>query len=118
MRPALPRRHPARRDLTARQQAETAADYFAGCALVPKRELKRAWGLGIQRIDDLAAHFGVSQHAIEVRLDQTGLSREVDPEPEMRTENRWPVRPPDLDTYVAPQRFRFAQHRYPRRSFV
>lgn len=105
--------------LTARQQAETAADYFAGCALVPKRELKRAWGLGIQRIDDLAAHFGVSQHAIEVRLDQTGLSREVDPEPEMRTENQGGrcARPISTRTWQ-PQRFRFAQHRYPRRSFV
>ena len=62
--------------------AERAADYFAGCALVPKQALKAAWGSGLQRTDDLAAHFGVSQQAMEVRLDQTGLAREVDPEPE------------------------------------
>ncbi|GAB3304812.1 ImmA/IrrE family metallo-endopeptidase [Epidermidibacterium keratini] len=63
---------------TREVQAEVAADYFAGCALVPKRELKRAWGNGLQRPEQLAEHFGVSIQAIEVRLDQTGLSRVVD----------------------------------------
>jgi Zn-dependent peptidase ImmA (M78 family) len=28
---------------TARVQAELAADYFAGCVLIPRRALKRAW---------------------------------------------------------------------------
>ena len=59
-------------------QAELAADFFAGCALVPRRLLKRAWGRGLQDPKLLAAHFDVSVQAIEVRLDQTGL-RDVRP---------------------------------------
>jgi len=59
---------------SAQEQAELAADYFAGCALVPKRLLKRAWGQGIQRVSELAEHFGVSTAAIDVRLAQTGLN--------------------------------------------
>ncbi|MGS2809330.1 ImmA/IrrE family metallo-endopeptidase [Nocardia sp. MW-W600-9] len=54
-------------------EAERAADYFAGCVLVPKKFLKRAWGQGTQKVVDLARLFGVSEVAIEVRLRQTGL---------------------------------------------
>lgn len=61
-----------------REQAELVADFFAGCALVPKRLLKRAWGSGLQRPRVLAEHFGVSMAAVEVRLAQTGLSVERD----------------------------------------
>jgi hypothetical protein len=61
-----------------REQAELAADYFAGCALVPKRLLKAAWGNGLQRPLELAEHFGVSVAAIQVRLAQTGLSIDRD----------------------------------------
>ncbi|QQM51890.1 ImmA/IrrE family metallo-endopeptidase [Rhodococcus pyridinivorans] len=64
--------------LTAAEQAEAAADYFAGCALVSKRSLKAAWGNGMQRVADLAAHFGVSEPAIRVRLAQTGLDKPDD----------------------------------------
>ena len=59
---------------TAAEQAEIAATYFAGCALVPRAMLKRAWAGGIQRHQDLADHFDVSVSAIRVRLEQTGLS--------------------------------------------
>jgi Zn-dependent peptidase ImmA (M78 family) len=69
---------------TRDEQAELAADYFAGCALVPKRLLKAAWGCGIQRVPDLASHFAVSEQAIEVRLSQTGLSTAVDRIPASR----------------------------------
>lgn len=62
----------------ARVHAEHAADYFAGCALVPKALLKRAWGDRIQHVADLAAAFDVSPQAIAVRLTQTGLT---DPAP-------------------------------------
>lgn len=55
------------------QQAEQAADYFAGCALMPKRLLKRAWGAGTQDVNALAQLFEVSARAVEVRLDQTAL---------------------------------------------
>lgn len=70
--------------VTAEEQAERAADYFAGCALVPKRDLKHAWVNGRQRLTTLADHFGVSHAAMTVRLDQTGIARETDPEPPTR----------------------------------
>lgn len=54
-------------------QAELAADYFAGCALIPRRALKSAWGNGVQQPAALAARFDASLPAIEVRLVQTGL---------------------------------------------
>lgn len=58
----------------ATEQAEHAADYFAGCVLIPRRLLKRAWGNSIQRPEALARHFNVSIPAITVRLTQTGLT--------------------------------------------
>lgn len=58
---------------SAAKQREQAADYFAGCLLVPRRFLKRAWGSGMQRVPELANYFQVSEHAILVRLAQTGL---------------------------------------------
>ncbi|OFJ55646.1 ImmA/IrrE family metallo-endopeptidase [Mycolicibacterium grossiae] len=65
------------RRTSAAVQAEHAADYFAGCLLVPRRLLKRAWGSGMQRTADLARHFQVSEQAIGVRLRQCGLVDEV-----------------------------------------
>jgi Zn-dependent peptidase ImmA (M78 family) len=56
------------------QRAEHAADYFAGCALMPKRLIKSAWGNGIQAVADLAQAFDVSEPAIQVRLAQLGLT--------------------------------------------
>lgn len=53
---------------------ERLADYFAGCVLMPKRLLKRAWGEGTQRPSELGQLFDVSARAIAVRLDQVGLS--------------------------------------------
>jgi Zn-dependent peptidase ImmA (M78 family) len=58
----------------AARQAERAADYFAGCVLMPKRSLTSAWCGGTQRVADLAAMFEVSERAIEVRLSQLGLT--------------------------------------------
>lgn len=69
---------------TPAEQAEHAADYFAGCALVPKRDLKAAWGSGMQRPRELAAHFGVSEQAISVRLAQTKLDAFSDQPPAQR----------------------------------
>ncbi len=62
-----------RRRQTAGDQAEQAADYFAGCVLMPKRLLKRLWGQGVQQPKWLARYFDVSERAIEVRLAQLGL---------------------------------------------
>ena len=63
---------------TAHEQAEMAADYFAGCILMPKRLLKRAWCNGLQTPTRLGRHFGVSPQAADVRLAQTGLSLKRD----------------------------------------
>lgn len=52
---------------------EYVADYFAGCVLMPKRLVKRAWVKGVQRPRDLALAFDVSEAAISVRLRQIGL---------------------------------------------
>jgi Zn-dependent peptidase ImmA (M78 family) len=61
------------RRTTAETQAERAADYFAGCLLVPRRLLTRAWRNGVHKTSDLAGLFHVSEQAIGVRLRQTGL---------------------------------------------
>lgn len=61
------------RNQSAERQAELAADYFAGCVLVPKRLLKQAWYRGTQAVSGLAKQFEVSVPAIEVRLRQVGL---------------------------------------------
>ena len=63
------------------RQAERAADYFAGCVLMPKRLVRRSWYRGTQRASALAAEFEVSERAMEVRLSQLGLS-----EPKVRCE--------------------------------
>ncbi len=70
---ATDRLYPDRRRRTAGDQAEQAADYFAGCVLMPKRLMKRLWGRGLQRPAWLARYFGVSERALEVRLAQLGL---------------------------------------------
>ena len=57
---------------SAHDQAEDVCDYFAGCLLVPKHLLKRAWTDGVQTTRDLAQLFGVSKAAMRVRLSQTG----------------------------------------------
>lgn len=54
-------------------QAEQAADYFAGCLLVPRKFLKSAWEEGIQTTGELAEIFQVSEYTIGNRLRQTGL---------------------------------------------
>lgn len=56
-----------------REFIERICDYFAGCLLVPRPWLKRAWGNGIQQPAELAARFRVSQQAVQVRLSQIGL---------------------------------------------
>lgn len=63
---------------SADEQAELAADYFAACALMPKRLLYRAWGEGLQRPTFLAQSFHVSPRAMDVRLHQLGLVDERD----------------------------------------
>ena len=94
------RRYVGAGSISADEQAERAAAYFAGCALVPRTALKRAWGNGIQRPGQLAAHFDVSEQAMRVRLSQTGLDVAVDRLPTPRCAR--PARTPRF----APQQFR------------
>jgi len=61
------------RKTSAETQAERVADYFAGCLLVPRRLLTRAWHNGVHKTCDLAKLFCVSEQAISVRLRQTRL---------------------------------------------
>lgn len=65
------------RAATADKQAEQAADYFAGCVLMPKVLVNRAWVSGHQRPEQLAAIFDVSSRAAEVRLAQIGLTEPI-----------------------------------------
>lgn len=97
---------------TAAQEAEAAADFFAGCALLPKRQLKAAWGNGLQQVALLADHFGVSQQAVRVRLAQTGLDAFEDRVPTPRCAR--PVSTPQGSR----QRFRAAQPYRKSRSHV
>jgi hypothetical protein len=62
------------RTFYGRSATEYLAEYFAGCVLMPKRLVRRAWGDGIQRVADLAELFDVSERAMEVRLHQLKLA--------------------------------------------
>jgi predicted transcriptional regulator len=52
---------------------ERVCDSFAGCLLMPKPWVERAWHNGNQHLGDLATTFGVSHAAMQVRLRQLGL---------------------------------------------
>lgn len=52
---------------------EQICDYFAGCLLMPRPWVKRAYDSGTQDLPRLAQVFGVSQAAMAVRLSQIGL---------------------------------------------
>jgi predicted transcriptional regulator len=52
---------------------ERVCDYFAGCLLMPRPWVEKAWHDGNQHLGDLAEAFGVSQSAMHVRLRQIGL---------------------------------------------
>ena len=71
---SVKRLYPGARDRTPEQQAEQAADYFAGCVLMPRILMKRAWAAGLQTPARLARHFEVSERAALVRLAQIGLT--------------------------------------------
>lgn len=60
--------------VTAHDQAERVADYFAACLLMPKRVVKRLWGQQHQDIGQLANMLRVSPAALQYRLDQLGLT--------------------------------------------
>jgi Zn-dependent peptidase ImmA (M78 family) len=82
---------------SAEAQAEHAADYFAGCLLMPKRAIKSAWGSGIQQPAALATTFNVSTRAVDVRLTQLGL---IDPRPRCASPATQCYRTPPRGTYL------------------
>lgn len=62
-----------RRGDSAKAQIEQACEYFAACLLMPRRWVRRAWRTGSREPEVLAETFGVSPHAMRVRLLQIGL---------------------------------------------
>jgi predicted transcriptional regulator len=66
--------YPGREGKPSGKRAEAICDYFAACLLMPRPAVKAAWADGHQRVDDLAAHFGVSRAAMGLRLHQLGLT--------------------------------------------
>lgn len=70
--------YPSTRFMTHYRRREAVCDYFAGCLLVPRPWLKKAWGQGIQDIKMLAETFEVSPAAIQTRLLQTGLIEQTE----------------------------------------
>jgi Zn-dependent peptidase ImmA (M78 family) len=83
----------------AAKRAEQAADFFAGCVLMPRPLVKRAWCRGIQTARGLATAFDVSPVAAGVRLAQIGLTDQparctvaVDTAPTHRTAQGRPPR--------------------------
>lgn len=60
--------------MSAYEQAERVADYFAACLLMPKRVVTRLWCQGHQNTAMLARMLQVSEPALRYRLDQLGLT--------------------------------------------
>jgi hypothetical protein len=61
------------------ERAEQICDYFAGCLLMPKAWVTKAYcDAGIQELRLLARRFAISQMAMRVRLLQLGL---IEPQP-------------------------------------
>lgn len=59
--------------MSTETKSERLADYFAGCLLMPKRHVKKLFGERVS-IENLAAAFGVTKRAMQVRLSQLGLT--------------------------------------------
>lgn len=60
--------------LTAAEQGERAADYFASCLLMPSPWVRRASGRGCRTTADFARRFHVPSGLAETRLSQLGLA--------------------------------------------
>jgi excisionase family DNA binding protein len=56
-------------------RVETVADHFAANLLMPSSLIKKAWGIPIQGLTELAELFGVSEEAMRIRLKTVGLIR-------------------------------------------
>jgi predicted transcriptional regulator len=80
----LAKLYPGRPD-TAHRRAEMAADYFAGCLLMPTRLVSAAAKDPHADVAGLAARFAVSETAMRVRLRQLRINLPGAPQPEAGT---------------------------------
>lgn len=64
-------------DMTSDDRAEAVCNYFAACLLMPRVWIKRAWMSGTQDVRELARKFEVSNQAMQIRLEQLGLTEPV-----------------------------------------
>jgi predicted transcriptional regulator len=55
------------------RNVERVANHFAACLLMPRTWIKRAWGNGIQGVEELAGLFNVTPSAIRTRLQYLDL---------------------------------------------
>ena len=101
----------------SRDPAEIVADYFAGCVLMPKQLVKAAYYDGIQRVPDLAQLFDVSPRAIEVRLDQVGLTWVTDSHPSDRI-RYWQSRPRGTRNYYRSRSSTWLNRKIPKMEAV
>jgi predicted transcriptional regulator len=69
--------YPPRLGRSSIERAEAISDYFAGCLLMPKVMVRRAWVAGIQDVTRLARLFNVSPAAMRTRLIQLGLIDQI-----------------------------------------
>lgn len=65
--------YPSTPTMSHQQRSEAICDYFAGCLLVPRLWLTRAWRDGLRDTKALSNFFEVSVPAVQTRLVQTGL---------------------------------------------
>jgi Zn-dependent peptidase ImmA (M78 family) len=72
--PAMSYLYPAVRGMSSHDISERVADHFAACLLMPRPWVKRAWVSGTQDVRTLARRFGVSQMAMQIRLQVIGLA--------------------------------------------
>lgn len=66
--------YPSAPGISDHERAESMCDYFAGCLLMPRTWLKKAWWESNQDVATLARQFQVSRQAMQVRLQQIGLT--------------------------------------------
>lgn len=69
---------------TGQVQAEMAADYFAACALMPRRTLCAAIDAGHRSLTALAAHLAVPEDRLALRLADLNMTADTTDDPERR----------------------------------